>query len=330
MISCAFEDVKVNTTSDNNLNLISQHRNIGMKNLSARNPLGIIALFISLIYGISALLLGVSVDKLNPVNQERLVWFIIGFPVGILFAFLYLVTWHHRKLYSPSDFRTDESFLTSGDPAAIGKKYIAEGQPVEDNSDTFSSEGEAQTENDVTQGAFTRSPERTNTEGSNKANQPNLLPMPKKSVSNFAGFAAHAYMIEGLVMQELQNEFQSPIRRDAAFPMAGGRMARVDGIIEGRSGPLIAEIKLVRQQANFMRRLREGREHLRSYISSAREIIHPKTSGILVLVLDGQFAPEEIDRMMMAAKGAETDDILIRVLNSQDLISKYGLSSASS
>ncbi|AKI02281.1 hypothetical protein IMCC20628_03595 [Hoeflea sp. IMCC20628] len=72
-----------------------------MKNFSARNPLGIIALFISLIYGISALLLGASVDMLTPDNQERLVWFIICFPVGILLAFLYLVTWHHRKLYSP-------------------------------------------------------------------------------------------------------------------------------------------------------------------------------------------------------------------------------------
>ena len=33
--------------------------------VAARNPLGIIALFISLIYGMSALLLGTSVDSLD-------------------------------------------------------------------------------------------------------------------------------------------------------------------------------------------------------------------------------------------------------------------------
>ena len=38
-------------------------------NWSARNPLGIIALFISLIYGMSALLLGTSVDSLAMFNQ---------------------------------------------------------------------------------------------------------------------------------------------------------------------------------------------------------------------------------------------------------------------
>ncbi|MBK1793979.1 hypothetical protein JHL21_05650 [Devosia sp. WQ 349] len=298
-----------------------------MKNLSARNPLGIIALFISLIYGISALLLGASVDKLTPDNQERLVWFIIGFPVAILFAFLYLVTWHHRKLYSPSDFRTDESFLTSGDPVAIGKKYIAEGQTAEDNSDPLLGKEGDQTEKDVAEGVLTKSDEvnRAEAPGSVKPSQP--LSMPRKNESSPSDFAAYAYMIEGLVMQELQNEFQSPIRRDAAFPMAGGRMARVDGIIEGPSGPFIAEIKLIRPQGEFMRRLRDGQDQLRSYISAAREIIHPKTSGILVLVLDGRFAPEQIDRIMNAARKSEADDILIRVLKSDDLVNKYGLSS---
>ncbi|MBY5760420.1 hypothetical protein HFO07_27835 [Rhizobium leguminosarum] len=298
-----------------------------MKNLSARNPLSIIALFISLIYGISALLLGASVDKLTPDNQVRLVWFIIGFPVGILLAFLYLVTWHHRKLYSPSDFRTDESFLTSGDPEAIGKKYLAEGQPAVDNSQRSAADEEAPPEEEAADGLPTTTDE-VNGEEARSSVKPLAPPaVPRKSESNPTAFAAYAYMIEGLVMQELQNEYQSPIRRDASFPMANGRLARVDGIIERPSGPLITEIKFIRPRGEFMRRLREGSMQLRSYITIAREIIDPKTSGILVLVLDGLFGPQEIGHIMEAARNIGENDILVRVLKSQDLMNKYGLSS---
>jgi len=78
----------------------------------SRNPLGIIALFISLIYGFACLVLSTSISNLNT-NIERLplIWFIIGFPIIILIVFLILVTKHHQKLYSPSDYGNPESFL---------------------------------------------------------------------------------------------------------------------------------------------------------------------------------------------------------------------------
>jgi hypothetical protein len=64
---------------------------------SARNPLGIIALFISLIYGMSALLLGTSAKNLSLENQTKLVYFIVGFPFVVLSVFGWLVSRHHRN-----------------------------------------------------------------------------------------------------------------------------------------------------------------------------------------------------------------------------------------
>src|SRR5262245_17829050 len=81
---------------------------------SARNPLGIIALFISLIYGMSALLLGTSVSSLLPANQTVLVYFIVVFPFVVLSVFGWLVSRHHTKLYGPADYRTDKGFLDAG------------------------------------------------------------------------------------------------------------------------------------------------------------------------------------------------------------------------
>lgn len=82
----------------------------------ARNPLGIIALFVSLIYGFACLVLSTSISNLVQ-NYERLplIWFIIIFPIIILIAFIFLVIYHHEKLYAPSDFRDDYAFIQTLD-----------------------------------------------------------------------------------------------------------------------------------------------------------------------------------------------------------------------
>lgn len=82
----------------------------------AKNPLGLIALFISLIYGFACLVLSTSLNNLRG-QQERLplIWFIIGFPILILITFIYLVVNHHQKLYAPSDFRDEENFIKTID-----------------------------------------------------------------------------------------------------------------------------------------------------------------------------------------------------------------------
>ncbi|QEO79882.1 hypothetical protein [Pseudomonas brassicacearum] len=78
---------------------------------AARNPLGIIGLFISLIYGFANWMLGSSVSNLQPNERLIIIWFIVVFPVLILATFCYLVVKHHGKLYAPKDYKKDESFL---------------------------------------------------------------------------------------------------------------------------------------------------------------------------------------------------------------------------
>jgi hypothetical protein len=93
----------------------------------SKNPLGIIALFISLIYGFACIVLGVSLNNLTA-SCERLplIWFIIIFPVVILCAFIYLVVNHHEKLYAPSDFRDDSAFIKAMDKNDVKNKIDKE------------------------------------------------------------------------------------------------------------------------------------------------------------------------------------------------------------
>ena len=87
----------------------------------ARNPLGIIALFQVLIYGIAGYVTA-KVDTNNPNLLIPLVWFLVIFPIIVLVVFAYLVIAHHEKLYAPSDFTDEENFMRS---AGRQKRFTA-------------------------------------------------------------------------------------------------------------------------------------------------------------------------------------------------------------
>ena len=79
-------------------------------NKLARNPLGIIALFIMLIYGLATATTIFS-DNLTASERLPLTWFLILFPSLVLLLFVYLVIHHSEKLYGPGDFRDEANFM---------------------------------------------------------------------------------------------------------------------------------------------------------------------------------------------------------------------------
>lgn len=78
----------------------------------ASNPLGIIALFIVLVYGMATLVITQS-DTLRQGDITALVCFLISFPVIVFGGFLWMVTQHHFKLYAPKDYDNDDGFFIS-------------------------------------------------------------------------------------------------------------------------------------------------------------------------------------------------------------------------
>ena len=75
----------------------------------ARNPLGIIALFLMLVYGIATIVAAVA-PGLDHDQRQIIIWFLVLFPVLVLIVFYRLVTNHHNKLYAPSDFVDEANF----------------------------------------------------------------------------------------------------------------------------------------------------------------------------------------------------------------------------
>lgn len=82
------------------------------KSLS-KNPLGIIGLFLVLVYGVAALVCA-SVN-LEILDRRLLIFFLIVFPVLVLIVFYRLVTKHNNKLYAPADYKNEDNYLKSID-----------------------------------------------------------------------------------------------------------------------------------------------------------------------------------------------------------------------
>jgi hypothetical protein len=76
----------------------------------ARNPLGIIALFIVLVYGFACLLTGFS-GSFGPGERLPLIYFLVVFPVLVLAVFAWLVSSHSNKLFAPSDFKDEANYV---------------------------------------------------------------------------------------------------------------------------------------------------------------------------------------------------------------------------
>lgn len=291
---------------------------------SARNPLGIIALFISLIYGMSALLLGTSVESLATSNQTILVWFVVSFPFVVLGVFAWFVAKHHKKLYGPADFRSDEAFHAVQDlpPADLGRRLS---QEIERDLE----EPIAGTILDREDGALLPRPSPSTDQPAahrGPAERDAAPQLRRQTWTSQKNLITRAFLAEALVFQELQRELGGAIRRQVALPLRGGQRFRADGVIEIGNSVIIVEVNLVRSVISLRRILNQSIRMFEDYKKSMDEQEAAVVKFILALVVaDGSTQPdwlysavEELQRQVQSA-------IQIRLFFLQDLMFKYGI-----
>lgn len=75
----------------------------------ARSPLGIIALFIVLVYAFASLV--AFGGSFQPGERAPLIYFLVAFPVLVLVVFAWLVSTHSKDLFGPSDYRNEENYV---------------------------------------------------------------------------------------------------------------------------------------------------------------------------------------------------------------------------
>lgn len=209
----------------------------------AKNPLGIIALFISLIYGFACLVMGISAEKLDASEKLPLVWFLIIFPIIVLAVFVYLVVFHHKKLYSPSDFREDKSFLETVDK---NQKIIAE----------FKEANTKQITSEISKNKETPKPKTIN----------------KPETIEFNDFKNKYIEIENLVLEKVETIYCSNVKRNVRIK--GLQNAEFDGIVTNQEEVVFVEIKYVRS-------ISMNSSAIESLKSLSKKLIEYKRSGYI-------------------------------------------------
>jgi CheY-like chemotaxis protein len=103
----------------------------------ARNPLGIIALFIVLVYGFAALVTAFT-GSFTETERLPLIYFLVMFPIIVLGVFAWLVSKHSVNLFSPSDFRDEKNYVemvTSRTLSAVASLTLATAKDPKSMSD---------------------------------------------------------------------------------------------------------------------------------------------------------------------------------------------------
>ena len=263
----------------------------------SRNPLGIIALFIVLVYGIAALFLGLSSEHLQPNERVPLVYFLVLFPLIVLIAFCWLVAKHHMKLYAPSDFQDEENFFRPQSPREQKEEIDKEVRSIEEEATAEDETPAVPNTGEVTTAAMDRG-------------------WFKK-----VGATRDAYILaENLAFREIESEFGVLVSRRVEI----GGDHRIDGVAQRNGKVMLIEIKLTRKRRNFKSIVRS---QLNKFLELG-EYIKPRPSFLLVVVAESLHGVDADIGMDNARKMFEESNLAaeVRFYDFEELKAKYGLS----
>lgn len=259
----------------------------------ARNPLGIIALFIVLVYGIAAFVLGVSSSNLQPNERLPLIYFLVIFPVIVLVAFYRLVSHHHVKLYAPDDFQDKDGFFRALSPLEQKQKLDEEIKSIEEETKT------AETINSKT---------------------------PISVEMENAGFlksvtTRHAYVLaEELAFREIEREFGVYVHRQVAIGPDYG----VDGVFQYGEKSIAVEIKFSKRPQHTRTIMQREIERFSKYAQFNKA----SSVFLMAIVADGWTAEQrknELDMLSIMARETKLP-IKLRIYDFDELRMKYGIS----
>lgn len=229
-----------------------------------KNPLGIIGLFISLIYGFGSIVVTFSEDLIAE-EITPLIWFLVLFPVLVLLAFVYLVVFHHKKLYGPGDYKDEKNFVVTHLPEAYQRIKMAEELELSEEQDE--EEEPAQRSKSIASGYGTRSFDATEANDSNS--EQSLLKGVQTSVQEFQQEYRAA---ENSLFTQLENEYGAALQKRVMLSFGNNTPIVSDAYLETDNELHFIMVKypqfglignsFKRQAERFIRNIETAKENL--------------------------------------------------------------------
>lgn len=266
----------------------------------SRNPLGIIALFITLIYGLATWV--TQAPSMAPEDRHLLVLFIIIFPVLVLAVFSWLVSRHHEKLYAPRDYKDESNFVKVLSAREQSKRLdieIASAEPTQGVNTVTTEPGVPEKPPRPTPNLFGEHFER-------------LLQRPH----------ARFFVAEELALRKLETEWNAPIQRGVKV-----HGVEIDGLALLAEGARIVEIKAP-GSANASAAVSRALEHARRALSAVGSSGVPASYTLVLVVTDDSTSKDAIcsRAMQLVQKSEVSDAVRVLVYRLDELAAEFGLS----
>lgn len=275
----------------------------------SRNPLGIISLFIVLLYGIASLVLGSSSGSFEPPGRLILIGFLALFPFVVLGVFGWLVSRHHEKLYGPGDYESDDAFLNTLSPEIQRQRLD------EEVFEMTGGEADASTQEEREVPEETGPAEKGEQESS------------RLSESDLAKYRSEAVLAEDLVMRQLEAEYETAIRRQTAIGK-GNSQIRFDGLFI-RSEEIVAiEVKVFRGDS-FTKNLSNRSRQIAGTAARLKSLSGDKNASIIIAIVtvnvDSRSEKNIREGIIEAIEGVDIP-FEVRSYDLNDLRGQFGLS----
>jgi hypothetical protein len=218
-----------------------------------RNPLGIIALFISLVYGLACILFINTVNSIPYQIILILTIFITIFPVFILASFTYLVIFWPKHLYGPGDYKDEKNFIESLSLKRKEARIDAEISQIKQSSDSESTGIRQETE----AGKEVLDSQGQNTIGVKEADEKAKLDSEKKMHPQFkinGSVLRTKYIIaEQFAIDKLEKEYNTVIKRQVSIKLPNNKHVEVDGFFQTENFFYFIEVKYIVDSNNIDR-----------------------------------------------------------------------------
>jgi hypothetical protein len=264
------------------------------------NPLGIIALFIVLVYAFASLVVGFGAN-LEQAQKTPLIWFLVLFPVLVLLVFAWLVSRHHMKLYAPADYRDEKLFVYPISPEEQRLRLQDEADAIQ--SVEPSAGGPEHPQDDKTR------------------------PVSSAAAASERNSVVSKYlMAEDLALRQLEGELGLPIERQVEILFSGGRIM-LDGLVRRGDQFTGIEVKYVRIPHPPISLIQAALYRFVS-LGSVGATGAKEGSFRFIFVFVAEFAGEELDRFEARTKERfPTTPVTVgwRFYNFDELRKKFGI-----
>lgn len=269
---------------------------------AVRNPLTVIGIFA----GLAEVAGTVVLPFVAEANQITYIWFLMIFPILLVFLFFLTLNFNPKVLYAPSDFRDESNYMEIFRPSSTTERLAKLEQEVQDSSDESVAEQAISGDH---------SPIRIDS----------AIRTQRELLERMRSDPRSRYMLaENLVIDLLSSEFNMPARREVALIARHGRYL-FDAVFEDKRGPIIVEIKFLPEHS-YARRLRETFHRMEQAISSLPDSM--RRNARLLLAFAHELPSEKATRIqqelnqMVEGLSVPAE---VRMYNLKDLIADAGM-----